>query len=213
MAHFMDKAISLSAASYLPTVEDVLRVRKETSAVEEEEYWIEHALFQVVDVGGQRTERRKWVGHFDGVSAVVFVVSLAEYDQTLEEDSSVNRLIESLEVFSEVANSRWFDRSALVLMLNKKDVFAQKIATVDLRSEGDKGAPARFLDYTGGCNQAKALEYILGRFTEIVAAASPDRQLHHHVTCATDTKALKAVIKAVKEEIVREMMMRAGMED
>ena len=47
--------------------------------------------FSVVDVGGQRSERRKWIHCFDDVKAIIFVVALSGYDQVLFEDTSVNR--------------------------------------------------------------------------------------------------------------------------
>lgn len=47
--------------------------------------------FSVVDVGGQRSERRKWIHCFDDVKAIIFVVALSGYNQVLFEDTRVNR--------------------------------------------------------------------------------------------------------------------------
>lgn len=43
-------------------------------------------LFRLIDVGGQRTERRKWIHFFEDVTAVMFVASLSSFDQIMEED-------------------------------------------------------------------------------------------------------------------------------
>ena len=48
--------------------------------------------FRLVDVGGQRSERRKWIHCFEDVSSIIFIASLAEYNLRLVEDSAVNRL-------------------------------------------------------------------------------------------------------------------------
>lgn len=40
----------------------------------------------MVDVGGQKTERRKWIHCFDNVTAILFITALSEYDQVLAED-------------------------------------------------------------------------------------------------------------------------------
>lgn len=79
------------------------------------------------DVGGQRNERRKWIHCFDSVDAIVFVVSLSEFDQNLYEDETKNRLDEALELFAQIVNSKWFKESSIILFLNKKDLFEKKV--------------------------------------------------------------------------------------
>jgi len=122
-AYFLSKASELGSEAYVPSVEDVLKSRLRTTGVTEEQYTIDGVPFCVVDVGGQRNERRKWIHAFEGTTAVVFVAALSEYDQCLAEDPSVNRLVESLDLFAELANSTYFETSALILLLNKKDIF------------------------------------------------------------------------------------------
>jgi hypothetical protein len=46
-------------------------------------------LFRIVDVGGQRGEIRKWIHCFENVTSVIFLASLCEYDQFLEENNQI----------------------------------------------------------------------------------------------------------------------------
>lgn len=43
------------------------------------------------DVGGQRSERKKWIHCFENVTAIIFLVAISEYDQVLIEDETVVR--------------------------------------------------------------------------------------------------------------------------
>lgn len=50
-------------------------------------------LNRMVDVGGQRSERRKWIHCFESVTSIIFLVALSEYDQVLaESDNEVRRV-------------------------------------------------------------------------------------------------------------------------
>ena len=51
-------------------------------------------------VAGQRAERHKWAKVFDQATAIIWVVSLAEFDQVLYEDHSMNRMMESLDLIA-----------------------------------------------------------------------------------------------------------------
>ncbi len=54
------------------------------------------------------------------------------YDLKLYEDETVNRMDESLKLFDEICNSKWFADVNIILFLNKSDIFAEKIKKVDL---------------------------------------------------------------------------------
>ena len=46
---------------------------------------MDHSMF---DVGGQRSERKKWIHCFENVTSIIFCVALSEYDQVLLEESN-----------------------------------------------------------------------------------------------------------------------------
>lgn len=84
------------------------------------------------DVGGQRSERKKWIHCFEAVTCIIFCVALSEYDQVLLEVNTMNRMEESLQLFGSIVNSAWFTRTSIVLFLNKIDIFRKKLLTVPL---------------------------------------------------------------------------------
>ena len=87
------------------------------------------------DVGGQRNERKKWIHCFEGVTAVIFVAAISEYDQTLFEADSVNRMVEALDLFEEICGIPYFVDSSIILFLNKCDLFEEKVRTVPIAKQ------------------------------------------------------------------------------
>ena len=79
----------MSLPSYLPTDQDILRSRVKTTGITETTFKVGELTYKLFDVGGQRSERKKWIHCFENVTALVFLVSLSEYDQMLYEDESV----------------------------------------------------------------------------------------------------------------------------
>jgi hypothetical protein len=51
--------------------------RKRTTGVVEETFKYADVVWSIVDVGGQRSERKKWIRCFDNVKAVLWLVNLA----------------------------------------------------------------------------------------------------------------------------------------
>jgi hypothetical protein len=129
------------------------------------------------------------------VTAVIFCVALSEYDQSLREDESQNRMKESMLLFDEICNSIWFRNVAFVLFLNKDDLFRKKIEQTDLR--------VCFPSYTGGKNYEPAVAFIRERFSEM--NVSP-HLLFTHVTCAISTDNIRFVFESVRENLLRKII-------
>ena len=78
------------------------------------EFEYKSLVFHMFDVGGQRSERKKWIHCFDNVDCVLFVVAMSEYDQVLCEDRCVNRMHESLKLFEEIVNNSYFSHMPFI---------------------------------------------------------------------------------------------------
>ncbi len=79
----------LSSPHYVPTQSDVLRTRVKTTGIVETTFSYKHLHFKLVDVGGQRSERKKWIHCFEDVTAIIFCVAMSEYDLVLIEDDQM----------------------------------------------------------------------------------------------------------------------------
>ncbi|XP_043676545.1 guanine nucleotide-binding protein G(q) subunit alpha isoform X9 [Vespula pensylvanica] len=184
----------VAAPNYLPTEQDILRVRVPTTGIIEYPFDLEEIRFRMVDVGGQRSERRKWIHCFENVTSIIFLVALSEYDQILFESENENRMEESKALFKTIITYPWFQHSSVILFLNKKDLLEEKIMYSHLVDY--------FPEYDGPKQQdVPAREFILKVYLN--SNPDPDRMCYSHFTCATDTENIKLVFCAVKDTIMQ----------
>jgi GTPase SAR1 family protein len=199
--HFLAQIDRIAQPSYEPSDDDCLQCRSATTGVQEMTINIEGHDFLVVDVGGQRSERRKWAHCFENVDAIIYLVSLSEYDQTLFEDGVTNRMQESMSLFDQICNMQWFMHTSLILFLNKKDLFEKKIKTTNITTA--------FSDYKGAQEYEPAVQFIQAKYLEI--NKNPERKVAPHVTCATDTENIRVVFQAVKATILNSALKASGL--
>mmetsp|Transcript_14159 Transcript_14159/g.14789 ORF Transcript_14159/g.14789 Transcript_14159/m.14789 type:complete len:356 (+) Transcript_14159:52-1119(+) len=205
--YYFDRIDVIKMPDYLPDKDDILYSRVRTSGIITESYVIDGTTFEMYDVGGQRNERKKWIHCFEDVTAIIFVAALSEYDQKLFEDASANRMVEALDLFDEIINNAFFRKSSIILFLNKRDLFENKIKTVpitDTPSFADYKGPVG--DYDAGVN------YFLQKFLSQNKSPS-DHQIYYHVTCATDTNNVRIVFNSCKDIILRENLKNSGFMD
>ncbi|BFZ61509.1 Guanine nucleotide-binding protein alpha-2 subunit [Saitoella coloradoensis] len=197
--YFFEAAPRIATPDYCPTESDVLRARTKTTGIFETRFTSGNLQIHMFDVGGQRSERKKWIHCFEAVTSIIFCVALSEYDQVLLEESGQNRMEESLALWESVVNSRWFVRTSVVLFLNKVDLFKGKLGRVPLRDY--------FPEYEGGSDPSKAAKFILYKFTKLNRA---ELKVYPHLTQATDTGNIRLVFAAVKETILQNALQDSG---
>ncbi|XP_036945286.1 guanine nucleotide-binding protein G(o) subunit alpha-like isoform X1 [Acanthopagrus latus] len=195
--YFFENVNRITALKYVPTETDVLRVRVRTCGIIETQFQLNQMIFRLYDVGGQRSERRKWLNCFDCIQAALFVVALSSYDMTLTEDPSANRLQESLQLFRSICTNTVFRSTSLILLMNKTDLFREKIlhSNRHLRFylSGYKGADG---------DVDAAAHHITAMFSS--CNDCPDKPVYHHFTTATDTANIQVVFDMVIDQIIRE---------
>jgi GTPase SAR1 family protein len=199
---YFSRLDAISAFGYVPPDEDILISRVRTTGIVEEAYEIDKVTFVIIDVGGQRNERKKWIHCFEDVNAIIYVAALSEYDQQLFEDSSQNRMVEALTLFGEMCNSLWFQKTDMILFLNKCDLFAQKIQKVSIASIPE------FEDFDGEPNNYEAgVQYFLNEFMK---KNNCDKDIFFHVTCATDSGNVRIVFDACRDIILKKNLEASG---
>lgn len=186
---------------YVPTPTDVLRARVRTNGIIETHFKINDAIISMFDVGGQRSQRRKWIYCFDDVRAVMFVVSLSGYDMTLVEDPTVNRLDESLNLFSQIVNNRFFREAFFVLFLNKFDLFREKILY------SGRHLRLYFPDYKGpDYDVDRGALFIQHKFVR--KNCDLNKVIYPHFTTATDTSNIQVVFQVVMDTVIRKNLQQ-----
>ncbi|KAM9956345.1 hypothetical protein ACTFIR_003058 [Dictyostelium discoideum] len=168
-------------------------VRVKTTGIVEADFKIEAVPFKLVDVGGQKNQRRKWIHCFQDITCVLFVTSINDYDTLLEEDNSTSRFTDSLELFREMVNSNWFTKSPFVLFFNKVDLFKEKIKKIPISQH--------LKDFSGNDHSyEETSQFIKNKFHTTIK--NSNKIVYHHFTCALDSRAIEVVFNSIQHSLL-----------
>ncbi|XP_030143106.1 guanine nucleotide-binding protein subunit alpha-13 [Taeniopygia guttata] len=194
--YFLDNLDKLGEQDYLPSQQDILLARRPTKGIHEYDFEIKNVPFKMVDVGGQRSERKRWFECFDSVTSILFLVSSSEFDQVLMEDRQTNRLTESLNIFETIVNNRVFSNVSIILFLNKTDLLEEKVQKVSIKDyfpefEGDPHCLTDVQKFLVDCFRTKRRD-------------QQQKPLYHHFTTAINTENIRLVFRDVKDTILHD---------
>ncbi|GAB1297003.1 Guanine nucleotide-binding protein subunit alpha-13 [Apodemus speciosus] len=194
--YFLDNLDKLGVPEYIPSQQDILLARRPTKGIHEYDFEIKNVPFKMVDVGGQRSERKRWFECFDSVTSILFLVSSSEFDQVLMEDRLTNRLTESLNIFETIVNNRVFSNVSIILFLNKTDLLEEKVQVVSIKDY--------FLEFEGDPHCLRDVQKFLVECFRGKRRDQQQRPLYHHFTTAINTENIRLVFRDVKDTILHD---------
>jgi hypothetical protein len=109
--------------------------------------------------------------------------------------------VEALKLFEDTINSIYFLDANMILFLNKKDLFQEKIKRTNIKDIPE------FADYTGAIGDFDAgVDYFVTKF--LSKNKNDKRNIYYHITCATDTRNVQVVFNACKDIVLQQNIRR-----
>ncbi|KAL5108528.1 Guanine nucleotide-binding protein G i subunit alpha [Taenia crassiceps] len=174
---------------FLPSNEDILHIKCGSCGVEEKIISRNGSYFRFIRVAMKRSSINKWVQFFEDVDAIIFITSLLDYDYYIDSDSKKVRLRDDMDYFAAICNSKWFTKcSTVFLILNKFDLFQQKLAITSLKT--------CFPDYKGTDNATEAAKFIQQRF-EALNRCKTKRVYTQIMSIQSDVEAIHQLVDEV----------------
>jgi len=205
--YLMDNMDRIMSQGYVPTHEDILRVRQRTTGEKVTNYVIDKIRWEFIDVGGQKPERDKWetiLQNKETIDAILYFVAVDEYNLMSKDDPAKTKLEVSYEVWRDLLkNENIKTRNiTMILFLNKMDLLEDK-----LNQEEDKDQfLALFPKYTGN-GLEPALDLIKHKFVHGIT----DFKITTHNTCALDTNLIQFIFKSVQQTIFDGRIRTSGL--
>ncbi|KAF7303135.1 hypothetical protein MKEN_01277200 [Mycena kentingensis (nom. inval.)] len=201
---YLDEIPRITATKYIPTDADVLKARLKTMGVVEHTFLISSGSnrgvhWKIYDVGGSRNQRQAWAPYFEDINAIIFLAPISAFDQVLAEDSHVNRVEDSLQLWQQVVGNKLLSKVNIVLFLNKCDLLQAKL-------EAGVRLSHHMISYGDRPNDYDSVsKYFRNKFGALHHAVTPnkERELYIHLTAVTDTRRTATIISNVRDIIIK----------
>jgi len=203
--YFIEKIDDFSKQDYIPTDEDIIKC-PDTSLTCEYSIALEKWMFKFIAMGQTQKNTSYWTSAFD-FNAILFVVSLADYNYISVERSPINNmkkkasfwktnnnLWDSLQIFAELQNEQ--NGKSIIIIFTDSDIFKQKLFEVDLK--------VCFPDYTGGVDYSKACDFVKHKFLSICTG----RKVFSAFSSDIDQNEMNFIFECVKKISMSENLAR-----
>lgn len=215
-ADFFFHLTRIASPDYVPLESDLLYMFLPTKLVGRELFDMDGTPVHMTDVGGRRSERKRWSNLYEGMDVVLIVAALSDYDQySVVEDmeegddgevttvtKKVNKLAESLDIFEECCSQSALNDKEIFLFLNKDDFFKRRIRQTNIKDVPE------FKDFDGPSHNYEAgINYFLQKFKSRYPTRSADKDESIDdrimITNATDIDKMDEILEKVRVKFHR----------
>ncbi|KAI8913304.1 G-protein alpha subunit-domain-containing protein [Gorgonomyces haynaldii] len=131
---FLSQMSRILTQGYVPSDEDILNHRRKTENISETVIEIDKKFWHIVDVAGQKDKRARWTSYMEKrVTGVIYVFSCAAYNQVLEEERDMNRILDALQLFQSLVKSPILKLESVIILFNKYDLLPAKLEKYPIR--------------------------------------------------------------------------------
>ncbi|XP_024377731.1 extra-large guanine nucleotide-binding protein 3 isoform X2 [Physcomitrium patens] len=173
--------------------------------------------YQVIRVGGKgMSDRHKWLDMFEDVRAVVFCVALSDYNSLWNDRSGnpSNKMIQTRDLFESILRHPCFQDTPFVLLLNKYDVFEDKIeqgVPLTTCTWFSDFRPVGTSHYTAQNQAQQAYQYIAHKYKELFNSVDcTGRKLFTFQLNALDKTTVSGAFNYVKQILKWDEQKAAG---
>lgn len=230
-SYFLEQAVNISRADYIPSDVDILYAEHVTSSNglssvdfsfpplpdESNDTTDQHnslLRFQLIRVQARGFgENCKWLEMFEDVRVVILCVSLSDFDQYVidGEGNQVNKMLLNKKFFTSIVTHPTYDQMEFLLVLNKFDVFEEKLERVSLtscdwfngfqpivsRNSHNKNISSNNINHSPSMGQM-ASHYVATKFKKLYSSIT-DRKLFVSVVKGLDPNSVDQTLKYARE--------------
>ncbi|KAL1916764.1 uncharacterized protein VTP21DRAFT_5468 [Calcarisporiella thermophila] len=198
--YFLDNVERMASYDYAPIDDDIVQARVRSWGISEHCFTIDNRIYKIYDVAGHQSQRKYWAPYFDNCHVIIFVAAVSAFDQTLAENTEVNRLKDSVDLFESICNHPLLVSTPSILFLNKTDVLKRKL---------ESGVRvAKFFSNYRGSNE---FESVVSYFGKKFLRRNKTGLVYIHLTHATDTKHMRLIVSTVILLVQRMMLKTSGL--
>jgi len=217
MEYLMENLDRFVQPDFVPSNEDILRARHRTTGESISTFEDPKHIWNLNDVGGQFSERKKWESFFiDNLPhAIIFFLALDEFNvpntELKTQENSKTKFELALQVYQEImCDGPVVDyKLCRIIFLNKVDIFEEKI-----KDDRKYAEFKEVLGYEGERNVTQCTNFVkekLKLITDKQKKKSEGTEVKVHVTNALDTEMMKTVMNDIKSSIITGTLKDLGM--